>query len=124
MDKTRKRQVGDIGEGIACKFLMKRGFRIINRNYLKKWGELDIVAERGKILHFIEVKTVSHETDHLPEENVHLWKRKRLARVIQTYLLDKKVSDETEWQIDIMAIFLDFASRKAKIRVTSNVILS
>ena len=124
VDKTRKRQVGDIGEEIACKFLMKRGFKIIDRNYLKKWGELDIVAEKDNVLHFIEVKTVSGETDHLPEENVHLWKRKRLARVIQTYLLDKKVSDETEWQINIMAVFLDFTSRKAKIRVTSNVILS
>jgi len=118
-----KQEIGKIGENIASRFLMKHNFEIIDRNYRKKWGEIDIIAKKDSILHFIEVKSVSRISDFLPEENVHPWKQKRLARAIQTYLLEKKVSDETEYQIDIMAISLDFKTRKAKIRMTENVIL-
>jgi len=128
--KTNNRQkIGQIGENIASRFLMKQGFEILDRNYWKKWGEIDIVAQKGGFIHFIEVKTVSHplrdvsyET-YRPEENVHPWKRKRLARVIQTYLLNKKVSDDIEWVIDIMAVFLDLPNKKAKIRITKDIIL-
>lgn len=123
MSDTEKQKVGKMGEETGCKFLMKYGFKIIDRNYWKKWGEIDIVAEKDNLLHFIEVKSVSRETDFSPEENVHPWKQKRLARVIQTYLLEKRVPDEKEWQVDVMAVFLDFAKRTAKIRMTENVIL-
>jgi putative endonuclease len=123
MSFTEKQIIGNLGEDIGCKFLVKHGFAIKDRNYRKKWGELDIIAEKDNLLHFIEVKTVSHITEHNPEENVHPWKQKRLSRAIQTYLLEKKISEDIEWQIDIMAIFLDFNTRKAKIRITENVIL-
>jgi putative endonuclease len=127
MPHTQKQKIGEIGENVACKFLVKHNFLIKDRNYRKKWGEIDIVAEKDKILHFIEVKAVSlwqgSGQAHEPEENVHLWKQKRLARAIRTYLLEKKISEETEWQIDIMAVFLDFKTRMAKIRITENVIL-
>ncbi len=121
--QTQKQKTGEIGENIACKFLMKQGCKILDRNYRKKWGELDIVAQKDKVIHFVEVKTVSHETEYMPEENIHPWKRKRLARAIQTYLLEKNVSDETEWQTDSLAVFLDFKTRRAKIRMTENIIL-
>ena len=87
---------------------------------------------KDKVLRFIEVKTVvsssssadKYETDrYRPEENVHYQKLKRLSRVIQTYLLDKKVSYETEWQIDVMAVFLDLESKKARFRFTENIII-
>ena len=130
MDKTtddpkHKKKIGALGENMACRFLVKHGFRILDRNYSKKWGEIDIVAEKDKIFRFIEVKTVvSYETNrYRPEENVHYQKLKRLSRVIQTYLLDKKVSYETEWQIDVLAVFLDLNNKKAKFRFTENIII-
>ena len=122
MSQTAKQKIGEIGESIAVKHFVKHSFVILDRNYRKKWGEIDIVAKKDDILHFIEVKSVSCET-YQPEENMHFWKRKRLTRAIQTYLSEKKVSCETEWQVDIIAVFLDFKSRRAKIRVTENVIL-
>ena len=129
MDKTtddpkHKKKIGALGENMACRFLVKHGFRILDRNYSKKWGEIDIVAEKDKIFRFIEVKSiVSYETNrYRPEENVHYQKLKRLSRVIQTYLLDKKVSYETEWQIDVLAVFLDLENKKAKFRFTENII--
>ena len=124
-DSKHKKKIGALGENMACRFLVKHGFRILDRNYSKKWGEIDIVAEKDKIFRFIEVKTVvSYETNrYRPEENVHYQKLKRLSRVIQTYLLDKKVSYETEWQIDVLAVFLDLENKKAKFRFTENIII-
>ena len=124
-DSKHKKKIGALGENTACRFLVKRNFKILDRNYNKKWGEIDIVAEKDKILRFIEIKTVvSYETcKYRPEENVHYQKLKRLSRVIQTYLLDKKVSYETEWQIDVLAVFLDIENKKAKFRWTENIII-
>src|SRR3989344_6399479 len=94
-NRTEKRKLGDIGENIACEFLKKHSFEIIERNYLRKWGEIDIVAKKSDIIHFVEVKSVScvtfaknvsDETGYRPEDNMHPWKLKRLARTIQTYL--------------------------------------
>jgi len=123
MKQTDKQKVGQMGEDIACEFLMKRGYEILDRNYRKKWGEIDIIAKWDNIIHFIEVKSVSHETGHMPEENIHPWKRKRLGRAIQTYLLERKIGEDIEWQTDSLAVFLDFKTRKAKFRFLENIIL-
>lgn len=128
--QTQKQKVGNIGEDVACRFLVKQGYGILDRNYWKKCGEIDIVAERNNVLCFVEVKTVSCETfdtmgDHMPEENVHYWKRRRLSNVIQIYLSEKgyMCNEDKEWQVDVMAVFLDFNTKKAKVRVTENIIL-
>ena len=117
-----KRKIGDLCEGLAVKHLRRRGFEVLQRNYQKKWGEIDIVAKNGDILHFIEVKGAT-DSNVKPEENVSPWKLKRLWRAIQTWFLDHEDFAEMEWQIDVMAVFLDFERKKAKIRWTKNVIL-
>jgi len=132
-NRTEKRKIGDIGENIACKFLVKRGFEIIEQNYSKKWGEIDIIAKKTNKLHFIEVKSVSHmpvsyETDNYrPEDNLHPWKLQRLSRVIQTYLLsyngNRDVSYETDWQFDVAVVYLDLKSMEAKVNYIEDIIL-
>ena len=57
-----KRQKGNIAEEIVVSRVKREGFNIICQNYLKKWGEIDIVAEKSRKIHFIEVKSVSRET--------------------------------------------------------------
>ena len=130
--KTEKQKIGEIGENTACRFLEKHGFKIMGRNYRKKWGELDIIAEKANILHFVEVKTVSREnlndvlretSEYRPEENVHPWKLKRLSRAIQTYLLEKNIDEEREWQFDVIAVFLNVDKRQARCRLTENIVL-
>lgn len=135
---SKTQQTGELGENIACKFLMKQGFNIIERNYTKKWGEIDIIAKKGEKLYFIEVKSVSREIlpikdiknnlsdineEYRAEDNMHPWKLKRLSRTIQTYILSKNVSDETEWQVDLLVVYLDLNSKKARIKVVSDIIL-
>ena len=120
-----KRKIGDIGEQIVAVYLETKGFRVLERNYLRKWGEIDIVAEKDQLLSFIEVKSVSREPGkgYRPEENMHPAKLKRLHRVIQTYLLDRKVPDSKEWRVDVACVYLDFSNRKAKVEMLENVIL-
>ncbi|MBP9802695.1 MAG: YraN family protein [Candidatus Pacebacteria bacterium] len=128
--KTQK--IGEIGENIAVKFLMKQGFAILERNYTKKWGEIDIIAKKDNKIYFIEVKSVSRnlinvsqETldSYKPEDNMHPWKLKRMSRTIQTYLLAHKEYDEYEWQIDLITVFLDLIDKKAKVKRIEDIIL-
>jgi len=136
---SETQKIGEIGENIAKMFLVKHGFSILDRNYTKKWGEIDIVAEKKDKLYFVEVKSVSRETlntfipksyndsderyQHRPEDNMHPWKLKRLSRTIQTYLLSEKVPDEKEWQIDLLVIYLCQKEKRARVKVVSDIIL-
>ncbi len=129
---SKSQKIGKLGEDIACIFLKKHSFLILERNYTKKWGEIDIIAQKDKKLYFIEVKSVSCETlpdinddnpfiKH-PEENMHPWKIKRLSRTIQTYLIHKQIGN-IPWQFDLLLIFMDIKNRVARIRTIENVIL-
>jgi putative endonuclease len=102
LKQGQKNQIGAIGEQIAATFLQQKGLTIIDTNYLKKWGEIDIVARetlgsRQKV-HFIEVKTVSYETRAMlesavsrgtwrPEENVTFQKLAKLHRTVETWII-------------------------------------
>ncbi|MBI2022951.1 YraN family protein [Candidatus Giovannonibacteria bacterium] len=118
--KTQK--TGQIGEGLAVIFLEKKGFKIIERNYRKKWGEIDIIASKEGILHFVEVKAISN-LNYNPEDNIRAWKKLRLSRAIRTYFPDRKMTDEQEFVVDVIAVFLDFLNKKARIRMLESVIL-
>ena len=136
-NRTDKRKLGDIGENIACDFLKRRGFEIIERNYLRKWGELDIVARKSGIIRFIEVKSVSYETptyqglssvsvahgtsSYRPEDNMHPWKLKRLARTMQTYLLEKKL--DCDFQLDLITVKIDLKTRLARVEILENIVI-
>lgn len=130
---TQKQRIGKIGEDIASKYLQNKGFTIICRNYRKKYGEIDIIAQNSKILHFIEVKSVSHEnitqnvshvTDsHRPEDNIHPQKLRRLSRTIQTYLLEKYPDEEPEWVFDAITVKIDLKNRGARVNFLENLIL-
>lgn len=109
---------GQIGEGLAAKWLISKGFRIVDRHYLKRCGEIDIVAQRGNELHFVEVKTtasVNHETleGSEPQDNVHFKKKLRLSRVIQIYLEDKGLED-VDFVVDVLCVYLDKEGRATK----------
>lgn len=118
VNRTAKQIVGQKGEDLACKHLEKLGFSIVERNYWRPWGEIDIVARKGKELRFVEVKTVSREKlpeineDYEPEDNLHPWKLKRLRRVIETYLLanDWVDGEDLDWQVDAVLVYLQPSS--------------
>lgn len=126
---SQSQKTGEIGEHLACRYLENKGFVIIERNYTRKWGEIDIVAKEGNIVHFIEVKSkignYSEEANKLdlyrPEDNMHPWKLKRLSRTIQTYLAEH---DEIgEWQFDLALVFLSTDMKEAKVKCMNDIVL-
>ena len=130
--KQNNKIIGNQGEGIAAKYLENKGFSILDRNYLKKWGEIDIVAHRTGKVHFVEVKTVSYETKEAlkasvsrgtwqPEHNVHAYKIKKLSRAIESWLMEKRY--EGEWQIDIVAVKVVPREKYATAKYIDNIIL-
>ena len=135
-EPTEKQKIGQIGEDCACEYLEKNGYKIIDRNYLKKWGEIDIVVKKDNKLLFVVVISVSidlsgvtHVTNakgndsYNPEDNMHPWKLQRLSRVIQSYLLDKNVSDETDWQFDLVTVYIDKNKRLSRVFLLEDIVL-
>lgn len=119
-----KREVGIAGEKAAGLFLVKRGFKIIETNYRKRWGEIDIIAEKDGRVRFVEVKTlsreigkveVSREMSHQPEDMVNKGKLRKVARTASLYMESKR--DKREYQIDVVAVFVDMDRRIARCRL-------
>lgn len=123
-----KKFIGALGENMAAKYLAKNGYTVLDRNFRRPWGEIDIIAQKSGIMHFIEVKSITHVgngvSDRMgadPEDNVNYFKLKRLNNTIQSYLGYKNVKQDQEWQIDILAVFVNLANKKAKMRFTEDV---
>jgi putative endonuclease len=125
-------EVGKIGEDLATKWLIESGLSILERNYRKKFGEIDIVArETTGGVHFVEVKTVSYETrnslvkavshgTYRPEEHVHQEKQRRLKNAIESWILERNCSNS--WQIDILSVRIVPREKYALIEAISNII--
>jgi putative endonuclease len=115
--KTQK--LGQIGENIACKYLRNKGFIIIERNFTLRCGEIDIIANKGEEIRFIEVKTVKYRGEgsfFRPEDNMHFNKLQRIIRTCLVYADMKKFGDHTPWQVDVLAIEYDAEIKRAYIR--------
>ncbi len=126
---SKSQRIGEIGESVACIYLTNHGYRVIGRNYTRKWGEIDIIAEKDEKLYFIEVKSVSRERKrgsyydtYRPEENMHPLKLARVYRTIQSYLMDSRVPDGVEWQLDLVCVYLEPKNRRAKVKRIGNII--
>jgi len=126
---SSQQKIGEMGENIACTFLRGRGFHILERNYTRRCGEVDIIARFEGVIHFIEVKSVSCENLELilrdsngyrPEDQAHFRKQQRLSRTIRTYLADHEIG---EWRFDLVCVYIDRAKRVARVKMLSDLIL-
>ncbi len=104
---NHKQSLGKAGERLAEAYLVKKGYRILERNFKKRYGELDIIALHDKTLVFVEVKTRIGKEFGLPEESVTPWK---LREVKQTALFYKSIHPELpeSMRIDVIGIELTF----------------
>lgn len=110
--KSRK-EIGALGEKVAAEYLKRHGFSIRDRNFARKTGELDIIAEKENTLHFVEVKTVlaynflsekSPADKYDPSLNLHEAKIRKVARTGEWYVLENNW--EGEWQVDGILVWL------------------
>lgn len=126
-----KKKIGNFGEEHALKYLEKLGHILIERNYRKAVGEIDLITEKDKIIHFTEVKTVSRITDedfdleedndedYRPEENLSEYKLRNFLRTIEWYLFEKEIFD-VPFQINLITIKL-LKKGETKIELFENV---
>jgi putative endonuclease len=115
--KTSNRETGMIGENIACDFLVKKGYKILSRNYSTKFGEIDIVAIQKGVTVFVEVKTKKGLEYGSPEEMFGKSKSRRVKNMAIIYLGGK----ETLCRIDMVAVLLDRYDQLARVTHYENV---
>ena len=96
--QSHKKALGKKGEVVAAKFLKKKGYKILQRNYRRKTGEIDIICyERGSIV-FVEVKTRGSDSYGPPELAVTEAKKKQIIKFRFTFSL-RKIKDKIVTQI-------------------------
>jgi putative endonuclease len=92
MGSDRRQELGRLGERLAAEHLARRGFRIVERNYRTRFGELDIVAFDGATLAFCEVKTRrAPASEYSPFDAIHPRKRAQVRRMALSWLADRSV---------------------------------
>ncbi len=125
------KETGNLGERLACEYLGTQGYIIMERNYWKKYGEIDIIAKKDGIIHFIEVKTVSYETKQAleyavshetwrPEEQVTDRKLHQIEKALETWISERQY--EGEWQIDVAAVRIVPREIYAAVNYIANII--
>ena len=104
------------GEALAGKLLKKRGYKILKRNYVSKYGEIDIVAYDKGTISFVEVKTRQSENYGPPELAVTKEKRKRIIRTALNYLVVNQIED-TDCRFDVVSILFKENDNKPDIEL-------
>ncbi len=114
--------LGHWAEQQAGKFLSKKGYVILEYNYRKPWGELDIIAQKDGVLIFVEVKAAQQNVlGFEPELRADWRKQEKVIRTARTYLLERKLPDTQEWQIDIISVLLNTRAMTIKIKHFRNI---
>jgi putative endonuclease len=104
--RREKKELGKKGEEKALRFLKKRGYRIIEKNYVCKMGEMDIIAREKDTLAFVEVKTRTSTEFGPPQMAVTASKQRQLSKVALNYLKEKQLED-VKARFDVVAILLE-----------------
>ncbi|MGB2868844.1 MAG: YraN family protein [Bacteroidota bacterium] len=100
---VNRRKQGDRGEDLAAEYLVKLGYRILERNYRFERGEIDIVAQEAEELVFVEVKARTSVAFGFPEESVTPQKEEQIINVAEGYLMEHEM-DDVPCRFDVVAI--------------------
>lgn len=120
---TQKGKIGDLGERIAANYLKKKGYEILEMNYQnnlgRRLGEIDIIAKdtvKNDIV-FVEVKTrnLQKYSETLPEENITYPKLRKLERIANAYLNNKRLN-LCGYRFDAVSVWVDEDQNRAKVK--------
>ena len=115
-------ELGFLAENLAARFLEKRGYKILDLNYRKPWGEIDIIASKEGILVFVEVKANRKIIAGFePELRANRSKIDKVIRTARTYIAERQYDFEQEWQIDVISVGLDESTQSAKVKHFKNI---
>jgi putative endonuclease len=116
LKKAARQGLGRTGERMAAEKLREQGYRILERNFRCRHGEIDLIAEDGQDLVFVEVKTRRGNIFGRPEEAVTFHKQRKLVEVA-TYYLDLHACADRPWRIDVVAVQLSKVGKLEEIRI-------
>lgn len=97
------KESGQLGEDMACEHLLKNGFAVLYRNYRYRQHEIDIIAERKGVVHFVEVKLRGSDNFGSPASFVSKAQQNSIAKAANAYLLS--VDSDPDCQFDIISIY-------------------
>lgn len=102
----KAKDIGNLGEDLAVKFLLEKGYELLERNFFKPFGEIDIIAKDKDYLVFIEVKARKNVNFGFPREFVNKNKIKKIQDVAQMYMLEKNLFG-IKIRFDVIEIIFD-----------------
>ena len=115
--KTRRRKLGDVGEGLACEHLCRLAHTILERNWTYGHLEVDIISLAGDGLHFVEVKSRTAPVSAEPEENVGWAKQKKLVAAAEAYVHKSKneaLKENWDLHFDVFSVIFEGESVRAR----------
>ena len=118
MTAPSTRDLGSVGEKLATKFLQQKGYKILDKNFRSKFGEIDIVAQEEDTLVFVEVKTRWTREYGTPEEAVTPRKIRSIVKTGQYY---KLLHPELPEALRIDVVTVDFFQKKGEVRLIKNI---
>ena len=122
MMSTPRMALGALAEDIAARSLESRGYTILDRNFRRPWGELDIVAKKGDTVMFVEVKANrQYLSGFEPELRANRAKMEKVIRTARTWLSYRKYPAEQPWQIDILSVTFNENKETAQIKHFKNI---
>lgn|SRR3989344_2129118 len=123
------KELGELGEKLACGYLADKGYDILGKNYRISFGEIDIIAKKlwklfknDKTIHFVEVKTIMNNDSFFPEEHVDFKKKRKLRHMAMLWLQKNNYSQDHPHQIDIIGILINEKTRNAKLHYFPNAV--
>ena len=122
-DGSRRIRLGAAGERAARGYLESRGYAILETNFRCPYGEVDIIAQEGDCLVFLEVRTKSGGGFGSPEESITPDKERKLIATAETYMQSRAGLPE-QWRIDLVAVDVDGRGRITRIELMENAVPS
>jgi putative endonuclease len=102
---TNKLKLGKLGERLAWIYLIGKGYKILEKNYRTRWGEIDLIGQKRGSIVFFEVKTRTNQNFGWPEEAVTDAKLDKIIATGLDYLESHNLN--LSWQIDVISIIID-----------------
>lgn len=115
-----RRMVGIEGEAVARRFLEGLGFRIVEENFACALGEIDLIAQEGDVLVFVEVKTRRSARFGGPAEAVHRRKQRQIVRVAEAYLRERRL--RVPCRVDVVAVSFPPQSSEPRVELIRNAV--
>lgn len=117
-----RKKLGAWGESVAAVHLEANGYAVVARNWRSKIGEIDIVAQKGDALAFVEVKTRRGRSHGTPEDAITPRKAQKLMRTVQSYLSENNCDEDLDFSIDVIAVELDRAGKVLRVEHLVNAV--